>query len=303
MATNQFSHRSKTFPFGIGRTESPDSILPHSHDFFEITYIYSGKGIHSVHGSQTPYCGNCFCFTPAELTHFFKSTERQSHSQLSLAVYVSWLATHAPLINIRETIQQISEQKIYVLHAPHNRIIEIKNALSVILQEYIFQSAYSAHIIAAELQKLFINIKRTLTGIDNPVLPNNRIRPAVSSALRIMETQYHSITHTKPLLDGIQINKKYFLVLFKEQIGCTPIQYLNRLRIEKACIALNTGKIPVTQAASDSGYNDMKHFNLQFKKYTKISPREFINKTRNGSINMKNYSRFTLPGISKITIP
>ena len=65
---------------------------------------------------------------------------------------------------------------------------------------------------------------------------------------------------------------------FKRVAGCTILQFLNRLRIEKACQLLQSTDMTVSQIAFQVGFNTFAHFSTQFKSRLGLSPTDFRNK-------------------------
>ena len=72
------------------------------------------------------------------------------------------------------------------------------------------------------------------------------------------------------------MNEKYLCRFFKEFTSRTPIDYINNLRIECACHELTENGLSITEAALESGFNDLSYFSKTFKKYKGMSPREYI---------------------------
>ncbi|NQU54580.1 MAG: AraC family transcriptional regulator [Bacteroidetes bacterium] len=62
----------------------------------------------------------------------------------------------------------------------------------------------------------------------------------------------------------------------KEITNCSPIEYLNRLRLRKASkILVNQSKIPVIDVAFMCGFSSNQYFNYAFKKHFKMTPNQF----------------------------
>lgn len=75
------------------------------------------------------------------------------------------------------------------------------------------------------------------------------------------------------------MNEKYLCRFFKEYTAHTPIDYINSLRIESACHELISNGHSITEAALESGFNDLSYFSKLFKKYKGYSPRQYLNAT------------------------
>ncbi len=70
-------------------------------------------------------------------------------------------------------------------------------------------------------------------------------------------------------------NEKYLCRFFREQTSYTPIDYINRLRVEKAADDMLLRKLSVTEAAYANGFNDSAYFSKVFRKIKGVSPKCF----------------------------
>jgi AraC-like DNA-binding protein len=71
------------------------------------------------------------------------------------------------------------------------------------------------------------------------------------------------------------LSQAHFSVLFKQQTGCSPRDYLHLLRIHRACQLLRGSTLNVKEIASRLGYQDQFHFSRQFKAFQGLSPTEY----------------------------
>lgn len=93
-----------------------------------------------------------------------------------------------------------------------------------------------------------------------------------------IEKEYtHKITLTD-LAEYSHINEKYLCRFFKEFTGQTPIDYINRLRVDRACYEMTVNRMNVTEAAYECGFNELSYFSKCFKKYKGISPGRYKSK-------------------------
>lgn len=77
------------------------------------------------------------------------------------------------------------------------------------------------------------------------------------------------------LADISGISSVYFRKIFSEIYGMPPMQYVGRIRIEKAKGMLIGDFISVTQIAEMSGFGSVYHFCKAFKKATGLTPTEW----------------------------
>ncbi len=62
---------------------------------------------------------------------------------------------------------------------------------------------------------------------------------------------------------------------FKHNMGITIFEYLNKIKIEFACKFLMNHNLSVLEICLDSGFNNLSHFNKQFKKMTGVTPGKY----------------------------
>jgi AraC-like DNA-binding protein len=64
---------------------------------------------------------------------------------------------------------------------------------------------------------------------------------------------------------------------FKSHVGITIFEYLNKIKIDFACKLLMDRNLSILDVAIDSGFNNISHFNKQFKRITGFFPTEYRN--------------------------
>ena len=62
---------------------------------------------------------------------------------------------------------------------------------------------------------------------------------------------------------------------FKAFSGLTVVEYINRARIQKACLLLKKSEVAVTDVAFKVGFTSLSYFNRTFKKVMQMSPSEY----------------------------
>lgn len=90
-----------------------------------------------------------------------------------------------------------------------------------------------------------------------------------------LNTHYMDTWDIASMAQFCSISPDYFSHLFKQSTGCTPIQFLTNLRIEKAKEFLLTEDLSVSEVAALVGYKDSMYFSKVFKKVTGSSPKSF----------------------------
>ncbi|MCZ8518952.1 MULTISPECIES: helix-turn-helix domain-containing protein [Paenibacillus] len=82
--------------------------------------------------------------------------------------------------------------------------------------------------------------------------------------------------------DHIYMSTSYFSVCFKQHTGLTFVEYLTRLRIDKAKELLAATGLKAYDIASRVGYPDPQYFSVIFKRHTGRTPKEFRSRAAAG---------------------
>lgn len=100
----------------------------------------------------------------------------------------------------------------------------------------------------------------------------------IERAIGLMETKYHEKLSVDQIAREIGLERSYFSVLFKEKTTISPYQYLNTLRINKACNLIENENCSITEAAIATGF-DPCNFARNFKRVTGKTPTEYYKKS------------------------
>ncbi len=111
--------------------------------------------------------------------------------------------------------------------------------------------------------------------VESPERPRNQQAHTVSRVLDWLEKNYAESVSLCQVAEVAGLSEKYLCRIFKEYTGKTLVDYTNELRVENACHQMVANGKRVTQAALDSGFNDLSYFSKIFKRYKGVLPHEY----------------------------
>ena len=76
-------------------------------------------------------------------------------------------------------------------------------------------------------------------------------------------------------LKSLPVSQTHLIRLFRTQLGVTPNEYLNRLRVDNACLRLLHSKANLLDIAYSTGFGSLSGFYFWFKKTCGVSPLEY----------------------------
>ena len=100
----------------------------------------------------------------------------------------------------------------------------------------------------------------------------------VKKAQEFIEGNYHDKISVEVLAEMAAISRRNFVRRFKNATANTPLEYIQRVKIEAAKKSLEATTANITEVMYEVGYNDDKTFRNVFRKYTGLSPIEYRKK-------------------------
>lgn len=92
-----------------------------------------------------------------------------------------------------------------------------------------------------------------------------------------IKENYHKDIHLEDVSSYVAMNPAYFSRFFKQHTGENFIDYLTRMRIEKAKELLRIPQIKVYEVGRKTGYRSVQHFYRVFKQYAGCTPTQYRN--------------------------
>lgn len=225
---------------------------PHLHDFFEIEFIISGKGICVIDGCEYLFePGSVFLLTPLN-THEVRSAD-------------------AEIFNVMFEVgaQDAISSALSVERLPHTRLTGddfrlTYELLSEIVRVYEHDIEYARLLLACVLKKLGAS-------------ENCRIERDgyIKRALLYITESFKGGITLKGVCAHVGLSPCYFSSLFKAELGITFSAYLDNLRFSRAKNLLSFSDMPVSEVCEASGFCDYANFEKRFKHTFGISPKEF----------------------------
>ncbi len=123
------------------------------------------------------------------------------------------------------------------------------------------------------LKSLFFGLFHEILCELNSTASMNAPYRAILPAIRRIETDPACDDPIPALARMCGVSPTRFRLLFSDYTGgASPVEYRNRLRIEKADRLIRSGFVTVEQAARESGFRDLSHFYRIYKRLKGYTP-------------------------------
>lgn len=98
----------------------------------------------------------------------------------------------------------------------------------------------------------------------------------ISKTIEQIKNGYADKLSIEGISEELGVSASYLSRKFKEVTGQTFLDFLNKYRVQRAIILLNTGQHRIGTISEATGFTDYKHFCSVFKKYTLKAPTKFV---------------------------
>jgi transcriptional regulator GlxA family with amidase domain len=144
---------------------------------------------------------------------------------------------------------------------------------------------YCGRPVAIQTAKIFaIDMDRYTQAYFSVFLPDkHHTDDLITEVQKRMERGYKDANTVEAFMEDIPASRRNFVRRFKMATGITPIEYLQKTRIEAAKRLLEQTGNSVLAVMLDCGYNDVKAFRKVFRKEVGLTPTEYRVKFSGGN--------------------
>lgn len=98
----------------------------------------------------------------------------------------------------------------------------------------------------------------------------------IETAVRYINQHYASPITIADLARCADLSITYFEAEFKRVMGCSPVEYINSVRINRSIELLLKGGYTISEIAEKVGFADVFYFSRVFKRIKGVSPTNYI---------------------------
>lgn len=236
---------------------------PHGRPDYQLLYIYHGCGHFLRNGvwEKVP-AGSIVLYPPRQPQIYTYLAEEDPE-----IYWIHFSGTHIPSLLSSFRIQD----SLIGIHPALEQVFE-EIILELQLHKLRFQD-----VARADLCRLLALINRFAQLQDKPQTDN----PLIDRLIAQLHRCYMDAWDIRSMAAFCHLGIDHFSHRFKDAVGMAPMQYLTRLRMERAKELLLTETLSVSEVAGLVGYKDPLYFSRVFKKFTGISPGMFHGNRRN----------------------
>ncbi len=145
----------------------------------------------------------------------------------------------------------------------------------LMLNEYINPNMQTPILLKAKILELLCFLYSDSYRQNNVGTIGHDIADVVSKAMLYIRENYKEPITLSDISSHVNLSANYFHKIFKRAVTMTPLDYLIKIRIERAKILLITTQIPVTEIAEQCGFESTSYFSTLFGRQIGQRPGKF----------------------------
>ncbi|MDR6229748.1 AraC-like DNA-binding protein [Pseudomonas sp. SORGH_AS199] len=114
-----------------------------------------------------------------------------------------------------------------------------------------------------------------LSGSVEPATASEQAVDRTNRALNFIFDHYQRDFTQEEVAEHLGMTPTYFSRFFRQATGRTFVEFVNSLRISKACEMLSHSRMPVTDICFEAGFNNISNFNRRFHQLKGMTPRQY----------------------------
>lgn len=230
---------------------------PHSHDFYELIYLFKGAVTHRVDGHTFRMCEAEVCFiSPLQVHQFLEQTDSLDLFTLSV---------------MKEEMEPFlrAYQMEYLIRGSN---LPVRFCMNGALHHNLFALFSELSAVTAERQKIDVKVIIGLTLQEYLRASTREELNWVNQLAQKMNTPEHLAEGVPALIRLSGVSHAQLCRNMKKANGMTPQHLIKELRLTYAYEIICSTDIPFEEIAADIGYNSFSHFCATFKERFGVTP-------------------------------
>ncbi|MFP7299371.1 helix-turn-helix domain-containing protein [Neobacillus niacini] len=209
-----------------------------------------------------------------------------------------------PKLNGIELIGKLKEASIHsynVILSCHDEFTFAQQAIKLDAYDYILKESMEESIIIDLLERLKEKIDQERYSSNQHAkvtkfLEMTTRNEDVVKAQRYVQTHLSEKISLTDVAEHLHLNSSYFSRMYKKETGEGFVEYVTRLKMEKAIELLDHSIKSVEQIAYELGFDSKSYFLKTFKKFYGLSPKSYKFKDKAGLKNAHLNNTFKQAG-------
>jgi len=246
----------------------------HFHPEYEIVYISNGKGKRHIGDHISNFESGDLIFLGPNLPHFgFTEEVFEAHTEIVVQMKEDFLGSDFLEKPEMQAIKQLFQRSRQGLSFSGAVKEQVGQRLKTMLKEDGFDRLLALLHILQEMAEADDYEMLNASGFALEVSAQDQDR--IEAIYQYVQQNFQDEVNLDEAARRANMTVPAFCRYFKKLTRKTFSQFVNEFRIAHACRLLGDDTLSIAAVSFESGFNNLSHFNRQFKNITNLSPRAY----------------------------
>ena len=261
----------------------------HFHNFMEVGICYYGSGEVVLGDEYYHFCDNSYVIIPPNFPHTTNADE-------GTKAYWEWMyfdmdsmiedAMKTESMGVRSRVRKELYRKAFFLRGEEHPQMEA--VIKLILREISEKKSFYRRSIRGYLTAFVAEMLRLYENEAEDTQTKHGYM-VIAPAIEYAEMYYSQDVKISDMADACSLSESHFRRNFQEYMHMRPLDYLNLVRVEKACDMLTKSNASMEEVAYRNGFGNVSTFNRNFKKIIGVTPYQYKRTSDNYESKLLNY--------------
>lgn len=267
------------FPFFIQHGEHKTNLFLHGHEnYYELVIVLKGDAIHLVNDEQ-------FYISKGDVFVIGGDTLHGYHKPHDFEICNVMFQPDFFFTEKKDLKEMVGFQELFVIEpilAKQNHFSNrlkldvyhfemVQKLIDFMVWEYLQKGEGYKSLITGCFYGLCVQLCRLYSEMGEAEDGKNDVL-GMAKSISYIESHYTESLTVEHLATIAGFSTRHYSRRFFEIKETTPVQYLQSVRLEKACYYLSSTDLPIAWIANQCGFSDSNYFSRVFKKWYGVSP-------------------------------
>lgn len=269
--------------FKISFHNQPVPVTPHTHDYYEATYVYRGTFIHQTENGRSILTTGDVIVIPPDAVHGILECSLDCHG-INMLISRSFFTTHiCPLLNT-DTQGLVNG----ITHFSCSDNPRLRSLVDSLLEELFLPGEPDKQFIRCYLALLLNTCCRLSLQRYSSDKERKEAQKKTQTAKMVQYIHLNYQTASLPGLSSVfGYSENYISHLIKEETGYSFSEYKLKVQLDEAAQLLAQSTLSVNRIADLTGFTNYSYFYRKFKEKTGSTPAAY----RDSDVNFSTPSR------------